>query len=76
MEKRELVDFARQAHELSIRCACKALDISRTVYHYEHDATRNELVIEALQKLVSRYPRYGFGKLFPILLRQGNRWNH
>lgn len=76
MEKRELVDIARQAHGLSVRCACKAFDISRTVYHYEPDATRDEPVIEALQKLVDRYPRYGFGKLFPILRRQGNRWNH
>lgn len=38
-EKRELIDFAKQAHGLSVRCACKAFDISLTVYHYEPDAT-------------------------------------
>lgn len=76
MEKRELVDFARHAHGLSVRCACMVFSTSRTVYHYEPDATRDEPVIDALQKLSDRYPRYGFGKLFPILRRQGNRWNH
>ncbi|HBG47371.1 MAG TPA: hypothetical protein DDW94_10340 [Deltaproteobacteria bacterium] len=71
-----MVDFTRQAHGVSIRLACRAFGISRTVYNYEPDATRDETVIAALQKLVTKYPRYGFGKLFPILRRQGNRWNH
>ncbi len=71
-----MVDFARQTHGMSVRGACRALGISRTVYHYEPDASRDEPVIESLQKLADRYPRYGFGKMFPILRRQGNRWNH
>jgi putative transposase len=25
---------------------------------------------------VDRYPRYGFGKLFPLIRRQGHTWNH
>jgi putative transposase len=33
-------------------------------------------VIEALLGLVERHPRYGFGKLFQLLRRQGHRWNH
>lgn len=61
---------------MSVRLACKAFGISRTVYHYQPDTTRDEPVIEALQRLVAKYHRYGFGKLFPILRRQGNRWNH
>lgn len=27
-------------------------------------------------KLSERYPRYGFGKLFPIIRRHGFKWNH
>jgi len=27
-------------------------------------------------ELVERYPRYGFDKLFSVLRRQGNKWNH
>lgn len=61
---------------MSERGACGAFGISRTVYHYEPDTVRDEPVIEALQKLTDRYPRYGFGKLFPILRRHGNSWNH
>lgn len=33
-------------------------------------------MIAALLELAAQYPRYGFGKLFPILRRQGRRWNH
>jgi len=71
-----LVDYARQAHKTSLRAACKAVGISRSLYHYKPDTTRDEPVIAALQDLVERYPRYGFGKMFPILRRQGHKWNH
>lgn len=33
-------------------------------------------MIQALTELAERYPRYGFKKLFQLLRRQGNRWNH
>lgn len=29
-----------------------------------------------LLKLADKYPRYGFGKLFQVIRRQGHRWNH
>ncbi|AIM20105.1 integrase catalytic subunit [Serratia sp. SCBI] len=29
-----------------------------------------------LTELAERYPRYGFKKLFQLLRRQGNNWNH
>lgn len=46
------------------------------VYQYKPDTERDQPVIDALQKLVERYPRYGFGKIFPILCREGHGWNH
>jgi len=76
MEKRELVNFARGKHGLSVRSACCAVRLSRTVYHYKPDTSRDDLVIKALRELADRYPRYGFGKMFPILRRHGHRWNH
>ncbi len=33
-------------------------------------------IIKALLGLANRYPRYGFGKLFAGLRRQGFHWNH
>ncbi|WP_249546162.1 IS3 family transposase [Escherichia coli] len=61
---------------LSISQACRSLNLSRTVYHYRPDTTRDEPVIVALQAVAERYPQYGFPKLFQVLRRQGHPWNH
>lgn len=71
-----MVDFAKSEHGMSERSACRSVRLSRTVYHYKPDTTRDEPVIEMLQELADRYPRYGFGKMFPILRRRGYKWNH
>ena len=65
-----------QQFGLSIRAACQALSLSRSVYSYQPDMTRDDPIIAALQNAVERYPRYGFKKLFLILRRQGHAWNH
>ncbi len=52
------------------------MDLSRSVYEYEPDHGRDRALVDALLKLVERYPRLGFGKLFPILRREGAIWNH
>ncbi len=46
------------------------------MYFYQPDTRRDEPVILALTELAERYPRYGFKKLFQLLRRQGNTWNH
>lgn len=61
---------------MSQRASCRALSLSRSVYHYRPDDSRDEPVIQALLALVERYPRYGFRKLFVILRREGHCWNH
>jgi putative transposase len=50
--------------------------LSRSVYRYRPDSSKDDPVIAALLELADQYPRYGFGKLFPILRRRGHRWNH
>ena len=75
-EKRELVDYVRLAHGLSIRSTSGAIGISRSVYHYQLDSRKDEPVIEAIQATVERYPAYGFNKVFTILRRAGHPWNH
>lgn len=74
--KRELVAHMTTIFGLSIRQACRTLNLSRTVYHYSPDTTRDEPVITALCEVVERYPRYGFSKIFQILRRWGHIWNH
>ncbi|WP_415640739.1 IS3 family transposase [Serratia surfactantfaciens] len=74
--KRELVGYLTAQFTMSIRQACRTLSLSRTVYFYQPDTRRDEPVIQVLTELAERYPRYGFKKLFQLLRRQGNSWNH
>jgi putative transposase len=52
------------------------MNISRSVYGYQPDTKKDQVVIGELKKLVDQYPRYGFGKLFPLLRQAGHPWNH
>ena len=61
---------------MSTRVACRVLSIHRSVARYRPDPTRDRVVIEALLPLVERYPRYGFRKLFRLLKKAGQPWNH
>lgn len=74
--KRELVGYLTVQFTMSIRQACRTLSLSRTVYFYQPDTRRDEPVIQVLTELAERYTRYGFKKLFQLLRRQGNTWNH
>ncbi|HFF3079714.1 TPA: IS3 family transposase, partial [Legionella pneumophila] len=74
--RRELVDYAVNAHTVSLRRACKVVGISDSVYRYKPDSRSDESVIVALQESSERYPAYGFSKLLKVLRRQGHRWNH
>ena len=71
-----MVDFVRENHRMSIRGACKTIELSRTVYRYQPNTERDQPIIDALLALVDRYPKRGFDKFFPILRRQGHMWNH
>lgn len=66
----------RSEHGLSIRQACAAIGLQRSVYHYRPDQRRDDPVIEVLAELAERYPRYGFRKLFVKVRGRGHRWNH
>ena len=58
--KRELITHLITTFGLSIRQACRSLNLSRTVsitvYHYRPDTTRDERVIAVLQAVAERYP--------------------
>ncbi|MDP6725543.1 MAG: IS3 family transposase [Arenicellales bacterium] len=75
-EKRELADYMKEEHKLSARAACRALDLSRTVYAYQPDTEKDLPVIEALLRLAEEKPAYGFGLMYDTLRREGNPWNH
>ena len=71
-----MVDYTREEHGLSIRKACDAIRISRSVYYYQPDASKDDAVIAEVQTVVERYPAYGFSKVFTKVRRAGNPWNH
>jgi putative transposase len=61
---------------MSLRQVCRTSSLSRTVFRYQPDTLSDEPVIMALAVAAERYPRYGFKKLFQVLPRQDNSWNH
>ena len=71
-----MVTYVHVEHGLSLRRACRAFSLSRSVYGYQPKESDDELVIEALVRLAEKHPRFGFGKLFPLLRREQPMWNH
>jgi hypothetical protein len=63
-EKRELVDYTKKEHKLSMHKACDAIRIRRYVYYYQPDTSKVDVVIAEVQALVKRYPAYGFSEVF------------
>jgi putative transposase len=59
-----------------VKRGCRILSFSRTSYHYIPDTEKNTPVVEALQRLAERHPRWGFRLMFDALRREGYRWNH
>ena len=74
--RRELVDYLMTHFKFSQRRACRLVGIGVSVYRYKPNTSRDDVVIEGLQKVVERYPAYGFGKLFKVLRREDCAWNH
>jgi hypothetical protein len=66
---RELVSYLTAQLAMSLSQACRKLSLSRTVYFYQNDTHRDEMVIQELAEMVECYPRYGFKKLFQVLRR-------
>ncbi len=63
-------------HGLSLMAACQILNLSRSVYRYRPDSTKDMPVIEAIQDVVEEFPGWGFPKVFKTLRRRGHSWNH
>jgi len=59
-EKRELVGYAHQAHNLSVRQACKVFDLAASVYYYQPKPSSDNEVMEALRELAELHSGWGF----------------
>lgn len=65
-------------HKISIRLACRCLDISETCYRYLPKlSSENELIADWLLRLTQTHKRWGFGLCFMHLRNvKGFAWNH
>ena len=64
--------------KLSVRCACDLAGLSRSAW-YSGPAdrlARDGEVIDALQSIAKKRPRWGFWKCYDRLRWKGNVWNH
>ena len=62
-------------YKIPVCRACKLTGLPRSQFYYK-SLKDDSQVIDALQKLSSDHPTYGFRKLFAYLRRDGREWNH
>ncbi len=63
-ERRELAQLMIEEHGVSVRQACKALQIPRSTQSYQPVLKDDTRVIEQLQQLVEKHPAIGFLAMF------------
>jgi putative transposase len=65
------VTFVIHEYHFHERQACKLLDVDRTSFRYEARPDRNAGLKEALLELAHQKPRYGYRRLWALLVRRG-----
>lgn len=68
--------YGLDKYALSVRQACRVLNLHRSVYRYQPKTKTDENLQEALLQLAARKPRWGFKKMYQYLRNQGKPWNH
>src|SRR5690625_4591839 len=71
-----MVDLMREEHQVSLRQGCKAVNLPRSSYSYQHRPKDDSDVIDALLALVDRHPSIGFWSCYFRIRNQGWQWNH
>lgn len=62
--------------KLSVRQACKLVDLPRSVFRYKRVVKDDSILMNALEELVKRHPTIGFWKCYYRLRRSGFECNH
>lgn len=63
-------------HQASQVRACRVVGMSRSGFRHQAKKPDDEEIIEQLQTIAERKPRWGFKKMFAYLKNQGCYWNH
>ena len=75
-ERKVWANELQAAHDISIVMSCEVIGISRTAFYYEPKLIDDSDIIDSLNQLVDKHPRWGFPKCFKRLRALGHRWNH
>ena len=70
------MQYATQAHGISIRQAIKTFSIQPSVYYYKPKAKDDDSVREQLSTLAQLHNRWGFWMMHHYLRRLHYKWNH
>lgn len=74
-DQKNIVAYLGQSYEVSIRRACNAINLSRSMYYYESVRDDSE-VIDKLRELADKKPSEGQDKLYARIRQQGYTWNY
>ena len=75
-DKREAVTYLIAEHRMSVQRSCRCIGLSRAAYYRSPVAQdRNAEVIDAINSLLAKHPRWGAWKCWKYLYKS-HRWNH
>ena len=69
--RRELAEWAQQAHQLSQRRAAGLIPVNRATLRYEHHRDPQDALRVRLRELAGSRVRYGYRRLTVMLKREG-----
>ncbi len=75
MSTRRDVAFVMAEYRISERRACRLLEIDRATYRYEAEPDRDGKLREELVTLTRQKPRYGYRRLWALLVRRQRNVN-
>ena len=70
------MDAITKRYTVSIRKACRLMNIRRRVYYYKPVERTDGALKSLLTDLSERYPHYGYWKLYHLLRNEGMKINH
>ena len=71
-----MAKYVMDERGLSERQACRTVNLHRCTYRYQAQKTDDREIVEELQQLSEKQPRWGFRKMTDYLRNQGHLWNH
>lgn len=72
------MNYVRGAYKVSIRRACKVLQLHRSMYYYSAapKSKQDEQIQQVLEPWAEAFPHYGFWMLYYRMRLMGYEWNH